>query len=116
MIRLSYLVLPRLAAFDSLERFKVVLAYLHECGYEGVELNITEPFGIEPAVLEGMIEQIGLAIPSFLTGEAYADGLCLSSPDASVRRRTVEPERAVVAGKLTRIPEEPESITMSFDQ
>ena len=90
MIRLSYLVLPRLAAFDSPERFKSVLAYLHECGYEGVELNMTEPFGIEPAVLEGMIEQIGLAIPSFLTGEAYADGLCLSSPDASVRRRTVE--------------------------
>ena len=90
MIRLSYLVLPRLTAFDSPERFKGVLAYLHECGYEGVELNITEPFGIEPAVLEGMIEQFGLAIPSFLTGEAYADGLCLSSPDASVRRRTVE--------------------------
>ena len=90
MIRLSYLVLPRLTAFESPERFKGVLAYVRECGYEGVELNITEPFGIEPAVLEGMIEEVGLAIPSFLTGEAYADGLCLSSPDASVRRRTVE--------------------------
>ena len=28
-------------------------------------------------------------MPSFLTGEAYQDGLCLSSPDASVRDRTV---------------------------
>src|ERR1700733_1804112 len=80
MIRLSYIVLPRLTAFESPERFKAVLACLRECGYQGGELNITEPFGIEPALLEGMIEQVGLAIPSFLTGEAYADGLCLSSP------------------------------------
>jgi sugar phosphate isomerase/epimerase len=90
MIRLSYIVLPRLAAFDSPAEFKGVLSCLRDCGYEGVELNITEPLGIELGLLEEMIGESGLAIPSFLTGEAYADGLCLSSPDISVRRRTVE--------------------------
>jgi sugar phosphate isomerase/epimerase len=90
MTRLSYLVLPRLTAFKSPDQFSHLLRHVRECGYDGVELNITEPFGIEPGLLEEMIGEIGLAIPSFLTGEAYADGLCLSSPDASIRRRTVE--------------------------
>lgn len=90
MVHLSYIVLPRLTAFESTTQFKDVLTHLRACGYEGVELNITEPFGIEPARLQGMIEEIGLAIPSFLTGEAYADGLCLSSPDVTVRKQTVE--------------------------
>jgi sugar phosphate isomerase/epimerase len=90
MIRLSYIVLPRLTAFKSPDQFRQVLRHLRDCGYDGVELNLTEPFGIEPAELDRMIREVGLTIPSFLTGEAYADGLCLSAADASVRRRTVE--------------------------
>ena len=90
MTHLSYILLPRLTAFESPAQLKRVLAHLRECGYEGVELNITEPLGIAPALLEEMMAEIGLAVPSFLTGEAYADGLCLSSPDATVRGRTVE--------------------------
>lgn len=90
MFRMSYIVLPRLTAFESPAQFKRVLICLRECGYEGVELNITEPFGIEPGLLEEMLGETGLAIPSFLTGEAYADGLCLSAPDLSIRRQTVE--------------------------
>ena len=90
MIHLSYILLSRLAAFESPAKLRSVLSVLRECGYEGVELNITDPLGIDPDELQAMVEDVGLAIPSFLTGEAYADGLCLSSPDASVRRRTVE--------------------------
>jgi len=90
MIRLSYIVLPRLTTFESPARFERVLTFLRECGYQGVELNLTDPLGIEPELLEEMVGEAGLAIPSFLTGEAYTDGLCLSSPDASVRERTVE--------------------------
>jgi sugar phosphate isomerase/epimerase len=90
MIRLNYIVLPRLTAFNSPDQFRQVLRHLRECGYDGVELNLTEPFGIEPAELDRMIREVELAIPSFLTGEAYADGLCLSAADASVRQRTVE--------------------------
>jgi 5-keto-L-gluconate epimerase len=90
MSRLSYIVLPRLSAFESPGRFQGVLVGLHESGYEGVELNLTEPLGMDPAALEHAIGDAGLVIPSFLTGEAYGDGLCLSSPDATVRARTVE--------------------------
>lgn len=89
MIRLSYIVLPRLSAFAG-NRLEQSLAFLKECGYDGVEFNITEPLGIDVAVLERLTQRHGLAIPSFLTGEAYADGLCLCSPDADIRRRTVE--------------------------
>jgi sugar phosphate isomerase/epimerase len=31
-----------------------------------------------------------LAVASFLTGEAYADGLCLCSPNPHIRERTVD--------------------------
>ena len=90
MIHLSYILLPRLTAFESPAKLKSVFSGIRACGYDGVELNITDPLGIDPDDLHAMAEEIGLAIPSFLTGEAYADGLCLSSPDAAVRRRTVE--------------------------
>jgi sugar phosphate isomerase/epimerase len=90
MIHLSYILLPRLTGFETPAKLKSVFSAIRECGYEGVELNITDPLGIDVDELFEMAEEIGLTIPSFLTGEAYADGLCLSSPDASVRRRTVE--------------------------
>jgi sugar phosphate isomerase/epimerase len=90
MIHLSYILLPRLTAFESPAKLKSVFSGIRACGYDGVELNITDPLGIDPNELFEMAEEIGLAIPSFLTGEAYGDGLCLCSPDASVRRRTVE--------------------------
>jgi D-psicose/D-tagatose/L-ribulose 3-epimerase len=90
MIHLSYILLPRLTSFDSPTKLKSVLRGIRACGYEGIELNITEPLGIDPDELHAMAADVGLAIPSFLTGEAYADGLCLSSPDAAVRWRTVE--------------------------
>ena len=96
MMRLSYLVLPRLTAFKSPDEFSHLLRHVRECGYDGVELNLTEPFGIEPAELNRMIRELGLTIPSFLTGEAYADGLCLSFARCVCRpadRRTADPVR-----------------------
>jgi sugar phosphate isomerase/epimerase len=90
MIQLSYIVLPRLSTFDGSDQFKRVLDLLQTCGYDGVELNITEPLGIDPDKLLRLVHDAGLSVPSFLTGEAYSDGLCLSSPDATVRARTVE--------------------------
>jgi D-psicose/D-tagatose/L-ribulose 3-epimerase len=62
---------------------------LKECGYDGVELNITEPLGIDPNKLAKLVARNGLTVASFLTGEAYSDGLCLCSPDGSIRARTV---------------------------
>jgi D-psicose/D-tagatose/L-ribulose 3-epimerase len=89
-MKLSYIVLTRLDRFDSTATLERTLATLRECGYEGVEFNITEPPGIDADALERLVRKHGLAVPSFLTGEAYADGLCLCSPHKTVRMRTVE--------------------------
>jgi D-psicose/D-tagatose/L-ribulose 3-epimerase len=89
MTRLSYIVLPRLSAFASPNDLWRIFALLRECGYEGVEFNITEPLGIGPDELKRLLDEFGLVVPSFLTGEAYNDGLCLCSPQAETRARTV---------------------------
>src|SRR5262245_51122620 len=71
MLRYSFILMKRLSAFPSPEAFRGVLATLRDCGYEGVELNITEPLGFDLDLLEKWIRERHLQIPSFLTGEAY---------------------------------------------
>ncbi len=90
MFRLSYIVMEKPSSFDPPEEFYHLLTYLRELNYEGVELNLTEPPGFDPDRLEHWLTSLNLAVPSFLTGEAYRQGLCLSAPDLSVRRRTVD--------------------------
>jgi sugar phosphate isomerase/epimerase len=90
MIRLSYIVLSRLNAFRSAEELRPIVETLRDAGYHGVEFNLTEPSGVDLTELHALVEQSGLVVPSFLTGEAYADGLCLSSPNEAIRRRAVE--------------------------
>lgn len=89
MIPLSFIVLPKLSAFESVDRLERNLAFLRDCGYTGVEFNLAEPLGIEPDELERLVRKNGLAVASFLTGDAYSDGLCLCAPNAEVRARTV---------------------------
>ena len=89
-MRFSYIVLDRLSSFRSDDDFRRVLSFVKECGYEGAELNLTEPAGVDLERLPDWLHEAGLVVPSFLTGEAYRDGLCLSAPDLSVRKRTVE--------------------------
>lgn len=88
-MRWSFILLERLASFASSEQLRRRLALLRHCGYDGVELNLTEPFGPDEGRLRRWLEDEGLAVPSFLTGEAYSEGLCLSAVDAEVRKRTV---------------------------
>jgi len=90
VVRYSYILMDPLSSFSSESDIQRTFAYLKECGYDGVEINLTKPVGIELDDLQRWINDLGLVIPSFLTGEAYNDGLCLSSPDESVRQRTVE--------------------------
>ncbi len=89
MIRYSYIVINPLASFASNGEIQSTLAILKACGYEGVEFNLTQPQGVGLDRLEGWVADAGLVIASFLTGEAYREGLCLSSPDGEIRRRTV---------------------------
>lgn len=90
MTRYSFILIPPLTSFSSEDELRRTFDFLRECGYQGVELNLTDPLGVKPDALLRMVDECGLVVPSFLTGEAYRDGLCLSSPDAEVRRRTVE--------------------------
>ena len=87
MLHYSYMIID--AAVMG-EDFRPTFDFLKSCGYEGVELNLT-PFLLERLdQVEKALESSGLVMPSFLTGAVYNEGLCLSSPDADIRRRTVE--------------------------
>jgi len=89
MVRYGYIIVEPLSSFASDKEVRHTLGFLRDCGYEGVEVNLTEPPGIDLDRLAQWLATTGLVIPSFLTGDAYHEGLCLSSPDRSVRKRTV---------------------------
>jgi sugar phosphate isomerase/epimerase len=65
-------------------------AFFKECGYAGVELNLTADVLSRLDELEAAARDHGLVIPSMLTGAAYQEGLCLSSPDPPIRQQTVD--------------------------
>ena len=89
MLRYSFIVMDRLASFST-PAFHDALQTLRDCGYEGVELNLTEPTGLDLNQVARWTRELNLQVPSWLTGEAYSDGLCLSSADPAIRRATVE--------------------------
>jgi sugar phosphate isomerase/epimerase len=63
--------------------------FLQRLGYRGVELDVTGALAIGLERLEASAAEFDMAIPSLMTGGAYAQGLCLSSPNLSVRKKTV---------------------------
>ena len=90
MTRYSYIVIDPLSSFGPGDRLQGVLSFLRDCGYTGVELNLTKPTGVDLDRLGEWLSDLDLVVPSFLTGDAYREGLCLSAPDLSVRQRTVQ--------------------------
>lgn len=67
--------------------------FIAGCGYEGVELNLTGPLLDSLDQIEQAAAASNLVVPSFLTGEAYRQGLCLSTADTA--RRTAAVERLI---------------------
>ena len=90
MFRYSYIIIPPLESLGSRQRIREILALLKECGYAGVEVNLTDSPELDLDRLELWLEELDLVIPSFLTGEAYGQGLCLSSADPAIRQKTVD--------------------------
>ena len=90
MIRYSYMIIEPWESLGDDDSIRAILDFVKSCGYEGVELNLTTDLIECLGPLEGWIEDSGLVVPSFLTGAAYNEGLCLSSPDAQIRRHAVE--------------------------
>ena len=64
-------------------------AFFKDCGYAGVELNLTPQVLSRLDELEVAARDHELVIPSMLTGAAYVEGLCLSSSDPAIRQRAV---------------------------
>lgn len=63
---------------------------LAELGYQGVELVATHPLGYAIDELAAVVEQTRLPVVSLLSGWSYSnEGLCLSSPDETIRARAV---------------------------
>lgn len=89
MFRYSYIIIPPLESLGFEQRVRETLALLKECGYAGVEVNLTDSPALDLDRLERWLDELDLVIPSFLTGEAYGQGLCLSSPDPAIRQKTV---------------------------
>jgi D-psicose/D-tagatose/L-ribulose 3-epimerase len=90
MTRFSYLVLSPLPGFGREDDIRNTFDLVKSCGYDGVELNLTPATFDYLARLERWLSESGLDLPSWCTGEAYAEGLCFASPEAGVRKRAVQ--------------------------
>jgi sugar phosphate isomerase/epimerase len=90
MTRFSFLILPPLPNLGSEDDIRRTFALIKSSGYDGVELNLTPATFDYLARLECWLSDSGLVMPSWCTGEAYAEGLSFSSPDAAVRKRAVQ--------------------------
>ena len=86
MFRYSYIIID----FSEIEDLQATFALLKDCGYAGVELNLTPDVLNRLDEIETTTAADGLVVPALLTGAAYDEGLCLSSPDPEIRERTVE--------------------------
>ena len=89
MVQYSYMIVDPISAFEGEDELRRLFDFVRECGYEGVELNWSPELGAALERVRGYAADAGLAIPSFLTGAAYREGLCLSHPDASARDAAV---------------------------
>jgi len=72
-------------------------------GYDGVELAITNPVGIDAETVKELLELHGLALSAITTGQAYGlEGISLSSPEENLRQKALEriKDHAHLAGAL----------------
>ena len=90
MTRFSFMVIDTATVLADEATSRRCFELVSSCGYAGIELNITRPVLEQQDLLTSLAAAHELAIPSFLTGTAYAEGLCLCSPNASVRGAAVQ--------------------------
>lgn len=73
------------------KEFAYALEYIALQGFTGVELAIAHPGQVDGLKLYRQLESFGLSATTLSTGQAYAlDGLCLSSFDEEIRKRSVK--------------------------
>jgi len=77
--------------------FEEKAAKAAQLGYDGIELMVRDPAGLDWAHVKSTLEDAGLEVPQVVTGELFgADGLCLVTADDDLRRRAEERTRAVI--------------------
>jgi sugar phosphate isomerase/epimerase len=66
-------------------------------GYDGIELMVRDPAGLNWAQTKQILNSAGLEVSQLVTGELYgADGLCLVTADEDLSRRAAERLRSVI--------------------
>jgi sugar phosphate isomerase/epimerase len=66
-------------------------------GYDGIELMVRDPAGLDWAHIKRTLDAAGLQTPQVVTGELFgADGLRLVTPDEELYRRAVARTQAVI--------------------
>lgn len=66
-------------------------------GYDGIELMVRDPAGLDWPHVKATLDVAGLQTPQVVTGELFgADGLRLVTPDADLYRRAVERTQSVI--------------------
>jgi len=64
---------------------------MKELGYDAVEVQIVDPADANEERLRKALDKVGFELMAFQTGISYyTQGNCLNSPDAAVRKRTVD--------------------------
>jgi sugar phosphate isomerase/epimerase len=77
--------------------FEEKVAKAAQLGYDGIELMVRDPAGLDWAAIKNTLAAAGLQVPQVVTGELFgADGLCLVTADEALRRRAEERTRAVI--------------------
>jgi sugar phosphate isomerase/epimerase len=83
-----------------------IMERVAQLGYHGIELSACHPLPYPIEAVVALSERLSLPVVSLLSGWSYGhEGLCLSRPDADVRRRAVERlgEYASLAARLKAI-------------
>jgi len=77
--------------------FEEKVAQAARLGYDGIELMVRDPGGLDWKAIKTTLETAGLEVPQVVTGELFgADGLCLVTADMDLRRRAEERTRLVI--------------------
>ena len=89
-MKISY-ILPDPSSYTSWNEFSEDVAHMKDVGYDAIELQIADPDDLDEGRLKNLLDEVGYDLVAVQTGTTYyTRGNCLSSPDAQVRRRTIE--------------------------
>jgi sugar phosphate isomerase/epimerase len=77
--------------------FEEKAAKAAKLGYDGIELMIRDPAGLDWPTVKSTLEDASLEVPQVVTGELFgADGLCLVTADEDLRSRAEARTRSVI--------------------